>query len=52
MARKRKTEGEVHHCPICGAENPEKLIRLPGGGILGCDICLCIYDAWEYFEEG
>ena len=42
---------EAIYCPICGAENPEKLIRLPGGGILGCDECLCIYDAWEYFEE-
>lgn len=39
------------HCPICGAENPEKLISLPGKGVLGCDICLCIYEAWEYFEE-
>ena len=59
MARRRDPErpleppeSKKHHCPICGAENPEKLIREAGGGVLGCDICLCIYDAWEYFEEG
>ena len=44
-------EDRVVCCPICGAENPEKLISLPGKGVLGCDICLCIYEAWEYFEE-
>jgi uncharacterized Zn finger protein len=42
---------EVIYCPVCGAENPDKVIKEAGGGILGCDECLCIYDAWEYFEE-
>ena len=38
-------------CPICGAEEPEKLILLPGAGVLGCDQCLCLYDAWSWFER-
>lgn len=38
-------------CPVCGQEGPEKLIREPGGAILGCDLCLCIFDAWDYFDE-
>lgn len=37
-------------CPICGAEDPEKIIKYPGGEVLGCDECLCVYDAWEYFH--
>ena len=37
-------------CPVCGAEGPEKIIREPGGPVLGCDLCLCLYDAWAYFD--
>ena len=39
------------YCPICGAENPERIYTVPGQGAVGCDECLCAYDAWEYFEE-
>lgn len=39
-------------CPVCGAENPEKIYVAPGEGPVGCDICLCSYDAWDYYERG
>lgn len=38
-------------CPICGAEEPEKIIQEPGGAVLGCDVCLCMYEAWDWFER-
>ena len=38
-------------CPLCGAENPEKIYTAPGEGPVGCDLCLCEYDAWEFFES-
>lgn len=38
-------------CPVCGAEEPEKIVREPGGPVLGCSECLCLYDAWEWFEQ-
>lgn len=49
---REKLEPEVQptvNCPICGAEDPEKIIKYPGGEVLGCDECLCVYEAWEYF---
>ena len=45
-------EDGVVCCPICGAESPQKVVCEPGIGVLGCDICLCMYDARDYFEEG
>lgn len=38
-------------CPLCGAENPEKIYEVPGQGAVGCDECLCAYEPWEYFEN-
>lgn len=38
-------------CPVCGAENPEKIYEIPGQGAVGCDLCLCAYEPWEYFER-
>lgn len=40
-----------YYCPLCGAENPEKIYTVPGQGAVGCDQCLCAYDPWEYFER-
>jgi len=34
-----------------GAEEPEKIIQEPGGAVLGCDECLCMYEAWDWFER-
>ena len=45
-------ENRDFYCPICGAENPEKIYEVPGQGAIGCDECLCAYEPWEYFEEG
>lgn len=45
-------EPMVRYCPVCGAKNPEKIYVAPGEGPVGCDECLCAWDAWEYFEEG
>jgi len=42
-------DSAVMHCPVCGAEDPERIISQPGLGVIGCDECLCVYDAWEYF---
>lgn len=44
-------ERAPRHCPICGAEEPETLIQEPGGGVLGCDQCLCLYDAGDWFDR-
>ena len=44
-------ESAPRHCPICGAEEPEKIIQEPGGAVLGCDECLCMYDALDWFER-
>lgn len=44
-------EPRVVCCPICGAEEPETVIQEPGGRVLGCSECLCMCDAWEWFEE-
>lgn len=40
-----------YNCPVCGAENPEKIYEVPGQGAVGCDECLCSYEPWEYFER-
>lgn len=40
-----------YYCPVCGAENPEKIYEVPGQGAVGCDECLCAYEPWEYFER-
>jgi hypothetical protein len=40
-----------YYCPLCGAENPEKIYEVPGQGAVGCDECLCAYEPWEYFEN-
>jgi hypothetical protein len=42
-------EEESCYCPMCGAENPRKII-MDLGDVVGCDSCLDIRDAWEYFE--
>ena len=44
-------ESAPRHCPICGAEEPEKIIQEPGGAVMGCDECLRVYDAWDWFER-
>lgn len=44
-------ERAVRRCPICGEEEPETIVQLPGGGVLGCDACLCIRRAGDWFEE-
>ena len=44
-------ESAPRHCPVCGAEEPEKIIQEPGGAVLGCDECLRVYDAWDWFER-
>ena len=44
-------ESAPRHCPICGAEEPEKIIQEPGGAVLGCDECLRVYDALDWFER-
>ena len=44
-------ETKMLHCPVCGAEEPEMIIQEPGGAVLGCDMCLCLYEAWDYFER-
>ena len=38
-------ERSPRRCPICGAEEPEKIIQEPGGAVLGCDECLRVYEA-------
>lgn len=43
-------ETRMLRCPICGAEDPEKIIQEPGGAVLGCDRCLCLYEAWAWFD--
>ena len=43
--------GKDYNCPVCGAENPEKIYEVPGQGAVGCDECLCAYEPWEYFEN-
>lgn len=40
-----------YYCPLCGAENPEKIYTVPGQGAVGCDECLCAYEPWDYFEN-
>ena len=44
------------YCPLCGTEHPQQLYAVPGQGLVGCDLCLCVWDAGEYFaaerEEG
>ena len=40
-----------YYGPLCGAENPEKIYEVPGQGAIGCDICLCAYEPWDYFER-
>lgn len=42
---------EILRCPLCGAENPEKIYTVPGQGAVGCDECLCAYEPWEWFEN-
>ena len=44
-------ERPLRYCPVCGAAEPEKIIQEPGGAVLGCDECLCMYDAWDWFER-
>lgn len=44
-------ESDIFNCPICGAENPEKIYTVPGQGAVGCDECLCAYEPWDYFEN-
>lgn len=44
-------ESAPRHCPICGAEEPEMIVQEPGGAVLGCDECLRVYDAWDWFER-
>ena len=44
-------EEPVYFCPVCGAESPEKIYTVPGQGPIGCDICLCAYEPWEWFER-
>lgn len=44
-------EKKLVRCPICGTAEPEKIIQEPGGAVLGCDECLCLYDAWDWFDE-
>ena len=39
------------YCPVCGATDPEKIYTVPGEGAIGCDMCLCAYDPWDYFDE-
>ena len=39
------------YCPVCGAEGPRQIIQEPGGAVLGCDACLCLYSAWEWFDR-
>ena len=41
-------ERAPRRCPICWAEEPEKIIQEPGGAVLGCDECLCMYEAWDW----
>ena len=38
-------------CPLCGAENPEKIYTVPGEGAVGCDECLRALDPVDYYEE-
>lgn len=38
-------------CPVCGVEEPERIVEAPGEAVLGCDMCLRIRPAWEWFEE-
>ena len=44
-------ESAPRHCPICGAEEPEKIIQEPGGAVLGCEECRRVYEAWDWFER-
>ena len=44
-------EEQVYSCPMCGAENPDKIYTIPGAGAVGCSECLCAYEPWEYFER-
>ena len=44
-------ERAPRRCPICGAEEPESIIQEPGGAVLGCDECLCMYEAGDWFER-
>lgn len=44
-------KSDVWACPICGAENPEKIYSVPGEGAVGCDECLCAYEPYEYFDR-
>ena len=38
-------------CPICGAEEPEKIIQEKGGTVLGCDESMSVYEDWEWNER-
>lgn len=44
-------ERTPRYCPVCGAEEPERIVEEPGGAVLGCEVCLRIRPAWEWFEE-
>lgn len=36
-------------CPLCGTENPAQLYTVPGQGLVGCDLCLCVWEPEDYF---
>ena len=44
-------ETPEYYCPVCGAGDPDKIYIVPGQGAIGCDLCLCAYEPWEYFER-
>ena len=44
-------QGREPTCPLCGTENPAQLYTVPGQGLVGCDLCLCVWDAADYFAD-
>lgn len=42
---------EVVRCRVCGAEWPDKIVLDINGQVLGCDVCLNIKDADEWWEN-
>ena len=41
---------ELVHCPVCGYEDPESLIRIDGD-IVGCTHCVELIDPYDWADE-
>jgi hypothetical protein len=45
-------EPDSYCCPCCGEELPETIVTGADGSVLGCEMCLGLRDAYDYFHYG